>query len=143
MRSIRYALPAAAALTVALGFGAPIAHAAPQASAACDTATTKANQAQADSDAAAADLKKQEEAGGHPGKAEEDNAASLANAAALATTDAQRVCGNTSPVGPMKTGVGSTSEGSNAASLATGAGLVGAAGIGVMALRRRRADSQV
>jgi hypothetical protein len=73
--------------------------------------------------------------------AEEDNIEALKNAAALATSDAVRACGVT-PVGPVRTGVGSTSQGADSLEIAAGLGLVGAVGAGAVALRRRRVGGE-
>ncbi len=58
---------------------------------------------------------------------------------------AARICSDVDkdmPIGPVHTGVGSTSQGADSVEIAAGAGLVAAVGIGTVALRRRRAGSE-
>ncbi len=146
MRSMTTAL-GTAVLGATLALAVPAAHAATlhpvTSSRVCDKAVKAANKAEAAYDAALADYKKQIKNGGHPGKAEQDNLSSLQNAAALATSDAVRDCRATGvPVGPMRTGVGSTSMGVNAQDIALGSGLVAAVGLGALVLRRRKGANQ-
>lgn len=141
MRSINMLL-GTAVLGASIALAAPGAHAAPalpQTTAACTKAVAAADKAQADYDAALADYKKQVAAGGHPGKAEQDNLATLENNVNLTASDATRDCPDAKiPSGSVHTGVGSTSEGVNSTEIALGAGLLGAVGAGALALRRRR-----
>ncbi|MEY9872372.1 lysozyme family protein [Streptacidiphilus sp. MAP12-33] len=106
----------------------------------CKRAVWKANKAEDAFEKALADYKKQIKHGGHPGKAERENLEKLRNRANLLASDAARDC-PVSPVGPMKTGVGSTSNGSNTAELAGGSALIALAGVGggVLVKRRRAA----
>ncbi|NUP51728.1 MAG: hypothetical protein HOW97_31085 [Catenulispora sp.] len=138
----------AAVLTTGLLLGAPAAAqaaAAPQDhSTACRTAVGAALKAEAAYNAAAADLKKQIAAGGHPGTAEESNVANLLTEANSLASTAARVCGHVGPRphGGMHTGTGSTSQGIAAGETAAGLGLLGAAGAGALALRRRRTGTE-
>ena len=145
MRSIPTLL-GTAALGAGLLLAAPAAQAAtaPQAiPAACSKAVQAAEKAESAYQAALADYKKQVKAGGHPGKAEQDNLAALESAANGAASFAARVCPDAKiPSGSMHTGSGSTSTGVNTADLAAGAALIGAVGIGAVALRRRHSGSQ-
>jgi MYXO-CTERM domain-containing protein len=122
-----------------------------------------AEKAEAAYNAAVEDLKEQVAAGGHPGTAEEDNIKELMSAADSAASMAGHVCKDADqdrdhgrdrdrdrhhhcmhhhPHGAMHTGVGSTSEGANGGEVAGGLGILGAAGFGALALRRRRAGSE-
>ena len=152
MRSIKTTVTAAAVLTAGLVLTAPAAHAAtaaPQAGkATCWSAISAAEKAKHDFNAAAADLKKQVAAGGHPGTAEEQNLTDLMGKAKMAIATAEKVCKGDRdrdrdhrrhPRGAMRTGVGSTSQGVNGGELAGGVGVLGAAGAGALVLRRRRA----
>ena len=154
MRSIKTTVTAAAVLTAGLVLTAPAAHAAtaaPQAGkATCWSAISAAEKAKHDFDAAAADLKKQVAAGGHPGTAEEQNLRDLMGKAKAAIASAEKVCkgdrdrdrDHRHPRGAMRTGVGSTSQGVNGGELAGGVGILGAAGAGALVLRRRRAGGE-
>lgn len=144
MRSINTLL-GTAVLGASIALFAPAAHAAtalPMDTAACNKAVTAATAAQKDYDAAMADYKKQIAGGGHPGQAERDNLDSLKNMVNVSTSYVARVC-TISPVGPVHTGIGSTSQGGGAADIALGAGLIAAVGAGAFALRRRQSGSQV
>src|SRR3954465_1587792 len=144
MRSFKTTVTAAAVLAAGFVLTAPAAHAAtslPQHhSAECRTAVGAALKAQAAYDAAVADWKKQIAMGGHPGTAEESDVAALLKEANATAFTAVRVCGHTGihPHGSMHTGVGSTSAGASTTEVAAGLGLLGAAGAGAVALRRRR-----
>ncbi|NDZ79528.1 hypothetical protein G3I19_13565 [Streptomyces sp. SID10853] len=46
------------------------------------------------------------------------------------------------PTGTMKTGIGSTSQGSNSTQIAVGAGVLAAVAAGAMVMRRRRTDGR-
>lgn len=147
--STKKTLISTAVLTAGLVLGAPAAAQAVSAprdhSAACRTAVSAAMKAEAAYNAAAADLKKQIAAGGHPGTAEEQNVADLLNAANLATSDAARICGVTPgprPHGGTHTGSGGTSQGADTTEITAGLGLIGAAGLGAVAMRRRRAGGE-
>jgi len=151
MRSIKTTVTAAAVLTAGLVLTAPAAQAAtaaPQAAKpTCRSAISAAEQAKHDFNAAAADLKKQVAAGGHPGIAEEQNLTDLLKAAKTAVWKAQQMCKGMEdhhrhPRGVVHTGVGSTSQGVNSGELAGGVGILGAAGAGALVLRRRRAGSE-
>jgi hypothetical protein len=152
MRSIKTTVTAAAVLTAGFVLTAPAAHAAtatPQAAkATCWSAISAAEKAKHDFNAAAADLKKQVAAGGHPGTAEEQNLTDLMKAAKSAVWKAQQMCKGMEdhhrrhPHGAMHTGVGSTTQGVNSGELAGGVGILGAAGAGALVLRRRRAGSE-
>ncbi|MEZ0114782.1 hypothetical protein ABH920_008817 [Catenulispora sp. EB89] len=152
MRSIKTTVTAAAVLTAGLVLTAPAAHAAtaaPQAGkATCWSAISAAEKAKHDFNAAAADLKKQVAAGGHPGTAEEENLRDLMGKAKAAIASAEKVCkgdrdrDHRHPRGAMRTGVGSTSQGVNGGELAGGVGILGAAGAGALVLRRRRAGGE-
>ena len=155
MRSIKTTVTAAAVLTAGFVLAAPAAHAAtaaPQAGkagrSACWSAISAAEKAKHDFNDAAADLKKQVAAGGHPGTAEEENLTDLMNAAKAAVEKAEHVCRGVEdhhrrhPHGAVHTGVGSTSRGVNGGELAGGVGILGAAGAGALVLRRRRAGSE-
>jgi hypothetical protein len=148
MRSLKPQLAVAALLTAGLATTAPAAHAAtvpPAHSAECEAAVDKADSAEAALEAAQADLKKQIRDGGHPGAAEWDNLHMRENERNATASDAARVCRDSDhdrgPVGPMHTGVGSTSQGADTSELAAGLGLLGAVGAGAVVLRRRRAGS--
>jgi hypothetical protein len=148
MRSIKTTVTAAAVLTVGLVLTAPAAHAAtaPQANSTCASAIHTAEMAKHDYTAAAADLKEQIAAGGHPGTAEEQNVADLMAKAKDAIWDAVEACKgmhnhHRHPHGAMHAGVGSTSQGVNGGELAGGVGMLGAAGAGALVLRRRRAGA--
>ncbi|MFC1410860.1 hypothetical protein ACEZCY_15920 [Streptacidiphilus sp. N1-12] len=145
MRSINTLL-GTALLGATVALAAPAAHAAtalPQTTPACAAAVAAAEKAQSAYDAAVADYKKQVAAGGHPGKAEQDNIAALQNNVNLTASDAARICPDSKvPVGPIHTGVGSTSEGTNSGDIALGAGLLAAVGAGAFVLRRRHSGSQ-
>jgi len=148
MRSIKTTVTAAAVLTVGLVLTAPAAHAAsaPQGRSACGTAVAAAEKAKHDYNDAAADLKKQIAAGGHPGTAEEQNLTMLKDQAKAAFANAEKMCKGVDhhrhPRGAMRTGVGSTSQGVNGGEMAGGLGILGAAGAGALVLRRRRAGSE-
>lgn len=159
MRSIKTTVSAAAMLTAGFVLAAPAAHAAtataaPSASAshvhgACASAIHDAQMARHDFNAAAADLKKQIADGGHPGTAEEGNLADLKETAMGADSNAVDACKGEErhhcrhhPHGAMHTGVGSMSRGVAGGEVAGGLGLLGAAGFGALALRRRREGSE-
>lgn len=169
MRSIKTTVTAAAVLAAGFVLAAPTAQAAtataasaPHAGSACASAVAAAQKAEHAYNAAAEDLKEQVAAGGHPGTAEQDNLAELldeanstASTAARACQDADRGrdrdrdrdrdhhhCRHHHPHGAMRTGVGSTSEGANGGEIAGGLGILSAAGLGALALRRRRAGSE-
>lgn len=150
MRSIKTTVTAAAVVTAGFVLTAPAAHAAtaPQAkSSSCRSAIATAEEAKHAYESAAADLKTQIAAGGHPGTAEEQNVTDLLNTAKTAVWNAMQVCKgmhehhHRHPHGAMHAGVGSTSRGVNGGELAGGAGLLGAAGAGALVLRRRRAGA--
>lgn len=146
MRSITTLL-GTAVLGASIALAAPAAHAAaalPQTTAACTKAVAAAEKAQTEYDAALADYKKQVAAGGHPGKAEQDNLATLENNVNLTASDATRDCPDAVvPSGTMHTGAGGTSQGVNSTEIAAGAALLGVVGAGAFVLRRRRAGGQV
>ncbi|MEY9863202.1 hypothetical protein ABH935_008851 [Catenulispora sp. GAS73] len=157
MRSIKTTVTAAAVLTAGLVLTAPAAHAAtaaPQdAKGTCWSAISAAEKAKHDFNAAAADLKEQVAAGGHPGTAEEQNLTDLMGEAKEAIATAEKVCKGDRdrdrdrdhrrhPHGAMRTGVGSTSQGVNGGELAGGVGVLGAAGAGALVLRRRRVGGE-
>ena len=150
MRSFKTTVTAAAVMTAGLVLSAPAAHAstAPHGKDACRSAISTAEKAKHAYFAAAADLKKQVAEGGHPGTAEEQNLTDLKNKAKDAVWNAMQVCKGSHdrhrphPHGAMHTGVGSTSQGVNGGELAGGMGLLGAAGAGALALRRRRAGAE-
>ena len=148
MRSIKTTVTAAAVLTAGFVLTAPAAHAAtaPPAKSTCWSAISTAEKAKHDYNAAAADLKKQIAAGGHPGTAEEQNVTDLMKAAKAAVANAMKMCKGMDhhrhPRGAMHTGVGSTSQGVNGGELAGGVGVLGAAGAGALVLRRRRSGSE-
>ena len=158
MRSINTTVTAAAVLTAGFVLAAPAAHAAtasvaasaPQVhSSACASAISAAQMAKHDFFAAAADLKKEVADGGHPAGDEENNLADLKETAMSAIWKARHVCGGEEhrhhchhPHGAMRTGVGSMSQGADGGEVAGGLGILGAAGFGALALRRRRAGSE-
>ncbi|ACU72095.1 hypothetical protein Caci_3187 [Catenulispora acidiphila DSM 44928] len=153
MRSIKTTVTAAAVLTAGFVLSAPVAHAAtaPQAKNTCHSAIATAEKARHAYDAAAADLKKQIADGGHPGTAEEKNVTDLMAAAKTAVWNAVQSCKGMEdhhrrmhmhPRGAMHTGVGSTSQGVSGGEMAGGVGILGAAGAGALALRRRRSGSE-
>lgn len=61
----------------------------------CDPATAAAMEAESAFEAARSDYQKQIDAGGNPGKAEQDNVDQLKQKADSAASQAQRVCGDT------------------------------------------------
>jgi hypothetical protein len=144
MRSITTLL-GTLALGASLALAAPAAHAAsalPQTTAECTKAVAAADKAQSDYDAALADYKKQVAAGGHPGKAEQDNLTTLENNVNVTASYSARVCPDAKvPSGTVHTGIGSTSEGMNGTEIAAGAALLGVVGAGALVLRRRRGDN--
>lgn len=160
MRSIKTTLTAAAVLTVGLIVGAPAANAATATNdwhgshdkGACQSAIVDAQKARHDYDRAVADLKKQIADDGHPGTAEEENISDLMDKAKAAVWNAVEACKDRDdhhhmmmrrhPHGAMHTGVGSTSQGVNGGEMAGGMGILGAAGAGALALRRRRTGSE-
>ncbi|WP_194919712.1 hypothetical protein [Catenulispora rubra] len=140
MRSIKTTVTAAAVLTAGLVLTAPAAHAATAApqdgKGTCWSAISAAEKAKHDFNAAAADLKEQVAAGGHPGTAEEENLRDLMGKAKAAIATAEKVCKGDRdhgwdrdrdhrrhPRGAMRTGVGSTSQGVNGGELAGGVGI--------------------
>lgn len=140
MRSIS-TLCGAAALGAALALTVPAAHAAAPlpTTTACARAVADAQTAESAYNAAVADYKKTVAAGGHPGKAEQDNVTKLENEANAAASFAARACPDAKvPSGTMHTGVGSTSENTGIGDLAAGGVLIGAVGIGALMLRRRQ-----
>ncbi|MFE2376825.1 hypothetical protein [Streptomyces sp. NPDC059398] len=137
-----HALLGTAALGAAVVLTAPTAHAAvsqaPQTSAACSKATSDAQKAEAEYQAALKDYKDQTAGGGHPGKAEQDNLDKLRSNANALASDAARICPDAKmPSGTMHTGSGSTSQGVNSKDIVLGAGLLAAVGAGSLLLRRR------
>ena len=148
MRSLKIATGTVLAST-ALLFAAPMASASDTQ---CDPATAAAMEAESAYKAALADYQKQIDAGGHPGKAEQDNVDQLKQKSDSAASEAQRICGDTTmnptapasqkPSGAMHTGVGSTStDPANVPALAAAGGLAVAAAAG-FALRRRARSRQ-
>jgi hypothetical protein len=160
MRSIKTSLTAAAVLAVGLVLTAPAAHAATtndgwHGKSDCHTAIHDAEKARHDYDAAVADLKKEIADGGHPDASELQNVEDLKDAAKTAVWNAVEACKGEDrdrdhhhmmmrrhPHGAMHTGVGSTSQGVKDGELAGGVGILGAAGAGALALRRRRTGSE-
>jgi hypothetical protein len=143
MRSIS-TLCGTAALGATLVLTVPAAHAAaPRPSTtACARAVADAQTAEAAYDAAAADYQKALAAGGHPGRAEQENVTKLETEANAAAAFAARACPDAkTPSGTMHTGVGSTSESTGIGDLAAGGALIGAVGIGALLLRRRHGDT--
>ncbi|MHA6765141.1 hypothetical protein [Streptacidiphilus sp. PAMC 29251] len=145
MRSINTLL-GTAVLGASIALIAPAAHAAtalPQTTAACSKAVAAAEKAQSTYDAAVADYKAVVARGGHPGKAEQDAITADLNDVNATASYAARVCPDAKvPVGPVHTGVGSTSEGANTSDIALGAALLAAVGAGAFVLRRRQAGDQ-
>ncbi|MFJ6700561.1 hypothetical protein ACIQM4_31570 [Streptomyces sp. NPDC091272] len=148
MRSLKIATGTILAGTAIL-FAAPMAVAADTR---CDPATAAAMEAETAYKAALADYQKQVDAGGHPGKAEQDNVEQLKQRSDSAASAAQRVCGDTvmnptapastKPSGAMHTGTGSTGTDPAALpALAAAGGLVVAAA-GGFALHRRATGSR-
>lgn len=157
MRSTKTTMTAAAVLTAGFVLAAPAAHAAtasapasaPQVHphSACGEAIHAAHKARADFEAADEDMKQQVDAEGHPGTAEEGNLADLKETARAAVEKAIHECAGEEhhrhhPHGAMHTGVGSMTQGVNGGEVAGGLGVLGAAGFGALALRRRRAGSE-
>ncbi|WP_405755107.1 hypothetical protein OHA44_02365 [Streptomyces sp. NBC_00144] len=141
MRRI-HALLGTAALASAVALTAPSAHAAvvhaPQTGAACSKATSDAQKAEAEYQAALKDYKDQLAGGGHPGKAEQDNVDKVQSNANALASEAARVCPDAKmPSGTMRTGSGSTSQGVNSTDIVLGAGLLAAVAAGSLLLRRR------
>ncbi|WP_328334696.1 MULTISPECIES: hypothetical protein [unclassified Streptomyces] len=141
MRSI-HALLGTAALGAAVLLTAPSAHAAvaqaPQTGAACSKATSDAQKAEAEYQAALKDYKDRTANGGHPGRAEQDNVDKLQSNANALASDAARDCPDAKmPSGTMHAGSGSTSQGVNSTDIALGAGLLAAVAACSLLLRRR------
>ncbi|MEY9928259.1 MYXO-CTERM domain-containing protein [Catenulispora sp. GP43] len=87
--------------------------------------------------------------GDHHGTADDQKVSDLMIEAKSAVWEAVRACKDMDhrhmrrhPHGAMHTGVGSTSQGANGGEMAAGMGMLGAAGAGALALRRRRAGSE-
>jgi hypothetical protein len=146
MRSINTLL-GTAVLGVGIVLAAPAAHAAtvrPHVPAACDAAVSAADKAESSYQAALTDYKEQVKNGGHPGQAEQDNLEALRGQADIASSYAARLCPDARvPDGPVRTGVGSTSQGVNTTDIALGVGLLAAVGAGAVVVRRRHSGSQV
>ncbi|MFD8061957.1 hypothetical protein ACFXA0_24355 [Streptomyces cyaneofuscatus] len=147
MRSLKIAT-ATALTSAALVFAAPMASASDTQ---CDPATAAAMEAESAYEAARSDYQKQIDAGGHPGKAEQDNVDQLKQKADAAASQAQRVCGDTvadptapaskKPSGAMHTGTGTASgDPASTPALAAAGGLAVAAAAGFVL--RRRAHSR-
>ncbi|MEU0135705.1 LPXTG cell wall anchor domain-containing protein [Streptomyces sp. NPDC006296] len=144
MRSLKIATATALA-------GAALVLAGPSASASdtrCDPVTAAATEAESAYESARADYQKQIDAGGHPGKAEQDNVDQLRQKADSAASEAQRICGDSAmkptapasrkPSGAMHTGTGSTSDaGTSTPGLAAAGGLALAAAAGFVVRRRQ------
>ncbi|MEU3459585.1 hypothetical protein ABZ721_06455 [Streptomyces sp. NPDC006733] len=144
MRSLS-TLCGTAALGAALVLTVPAAHAAAPlpVTTECAKAVADAQTAESAYNAAVADYKKTVAAGGHPGKAEQDNVTKLESEANAAASFAARACPDAKvPSGTMHTGTGSTSESSGIGDLAAGGALIGAVGIGALMLRRRHNGNQ-